>query len=133
MAKKKRTVYPEGTAPAIYTDWAFLNKITGQAIAVFNPNGSVVSLRRTGIAVARAADLSFTKVTTIPVGLMKPEKIISSNLALAPRVTDPKGSATAVESAYPAVAEEESNPAAAETVDTVVEPAVDTEETTSKE
>jgi hypothetical protein len=132
MAKKKRTVYPEGTAPAIYTDWAFLNKITGQAIAVFNPNGSVVSLRRTGIAVARAADLSFTKVTTIPVGLMKPEKIISSNLALAPRVTDPKGSATAVESAYPAVAEE-ANPAVEATVDTVVEPAVDTEETTSKE
>jgi hypothetical protein len=117
MAKKKRTVYPEGTAPAIYTDWAFLNKITGQAIAVYNPNGSVVSLRRTGIAVARAADLSFTKVTTIPVGMMKPEKIISSNLASAPRVTDPKGTATAVESAYPAATE-----------DVAVEPVVETSE-----
>lgn len=133
MAKKKRTVYPEGTAPAIYTDWAFLNKITGQAIAVFNPNGSVVSLRRTGIAVARAADLSFTKVTTIPVGLMKPEKIISSNLAAAPRVTDPKGSATAVESAYPVVTEDEAVAAADVTVETAVE-TVETEETaTSKE
>lgn len=87
---KKRTLYPEGTAPAIYTDWAFLNKLTGKAIAVFNPNGSVVSLRRTGIAVARAADLSFTKVSTIPVGMMSAEKIASSDLASAPRVMDPK-------------------------------------------
>lgn len=94
MAKKKksRILYPEGTAPAIYTDWAFINKITGQAIAVFNPNGSAPSLRRTGIAVARAADLSFTKVAIMPVGMMSAEKIVSSNLAAAPRVTDPKGS-----------------------------------------
>jgi len=98
MAKnKKRILYPEGTAPAIYTDWAFINKITGQAIAVFNPNGSVVSLRRTGIAVARAADLSFTKVATMPVGLMTAEKIASSNLAAAPRVTDPKAAPVAPE------------------------------------
>lgn len=90
MAKnKKRILYPEGTAPAIYTDWVFLDKNTGKALAVFNPEGSIPALRRTGIAVAKAANLSFTKVATLPVGLMKPEKIISADVANAPRATDP--------------------------------------------
>lgn len=89
MKKKKRLLYPEGTAPAIYTDWAFLDKNTGKAIAIFNPNGSIPALRRTGIAVARAAGLSFTKVATIPIGMMTAEKIQSSDVANAPRVTDP--------------------------------------------
>lgn len=90
MAKnKKRLLYPEGTAPAIHTDWAFLDKNTGKALAVFNPEGSIPALRRTGIAVAKAANLSFTKVSTIPVGLMSAEKIASSDVANAPRAVDP--------------------------------------------
>lgn len=86
---KKRILYPEGTAPAIYTDWTFLDKTTGKALAVFNPNGSIPALRRAGIAVAKTAGLSFTKVSTIPVGMMSAEKIASSDVANAPRVTDP--------------------------------------------
>lgn len=89
MKNKKRIMYPEGTAPAIHTDWAFLDKATGKALAIFNPAGSIPALRRTGISIAKAAGLSFTKVTTIPIGLMSAEKIASSDVANAPRATDP--------------------------------------------
>lgn len=75
--------------PAIYTDWAILNKTTGACLAIFNPDGKIPALRRVGIAVAKEAGLSFTKVTLIPVGMMSPEKIESAKVFEAPRALDP--------------------------------------------
>lgn len=83
-------IYPPGTAPAIQTDWAILDKNTGQCIAVYNPEGSTVRLRKVAIREARARDLSFTKASIIPVGLMTPEKIESSDVANATRVNHPE-------------------------------------------
>lgn len=75
--------------PAIHTDWAILDKSTGMCIAVFNPEGKIPALRRVGIAVAREAGLSFTKVTLIPVGMMSSEKIVNSKVFEAQRAVDP--------------------------------------------
>lgn len=91
MAKKrKRMIYAEGTAPAIQTDWAILNKDTGQCLAVYNPEGSTVRLRKRAIQFARENELSFTRVSLIPVGLMKPEKVESSKVREALRLSHPE-------------------------------------------
>lgn len=88
--KRSKMIYPPGTAPAIQTDWAILDKNTGKGIAVYNPEGSTVRLRKVAIREARARDLSFTKVAIIPVGLMTPEKIESNDVANATRVNPPE-------------------------------------------
>jgi len=87
--KSSKRIYPEGTAPAIQTDWAILDKDAGLCIAVYNPEGSTVRLRKVAIREARARDLSFTRVSIIPVGLMTPEKRESSKVFDAPRVEHP--------------------------------------------
>lgn len=91
MAKKKskKARYPEGTAPAIQTDWAILNKDTGECVGVYNPEGSTVRLRKAAIQWARELGLNFTRVSIIPVGMMKPEKIESAKVWEAPRLQHP--------------------------------------------
>lgn len=89
MGKRKKQRYPEGTAPAIQTDWAILNKDTGECVGVYNPEGSTVRLRKVAIQRARALDLSFTRTSIIPIGMMKPEKIESSGVWDAPRLEHP--------------------------------------------
>lgn len=92
MAKKNESKFKDGVEykPAIYTEWAILNKLTGLCLARFNPEGNIPSLRRVGVSVARAADLSFTKVTLIPIGMLSQEKLISAQVFEAPVVADPK-------------------------------------------
>jgi hypothetical protein len=95
MSKKdKKSTFKDGVEyrPAIHTDWAIMNKDTGMCLALFNPEGSIPALRRAGIAVAKDAGLSFTKVTLLPIGMMSPEKLTSSKVFESPRVVDPKAS-----------------------------------------
>jgi hypothetical protein len=89
LAKKKRMIYQEGTAPAIQTDWAILNKDTGECVGVYNPEGSTTRLRKAAIQRARELDLSFTRTSIIPVGMMKPEKIESAKVWEAKRLEHP--------------------------------------------
>lgn len=88
-SKRSKISYPAGTAPAIQTDWAILDKDAGLCIAIYNPEGSTTRLRKVAIREARAHDLSFTRVSIIPVGLMTPEKRESAKVFDAPRVEHP--------------------------------------------
>ena len=92
VAKNNKSKIKDGVEykPAIHTDWAIMNKDTGICIAVFNPEGSIPALRRVGVAVAKEAGLSFTKVTLLPTGMMSPEKLVSAKVFEAPRGVDPK-------------------------------------------
>ena len=95
MAKKdNNSKFKDGVEykPAIHTDWAIMNKDTGMCLALFNPEGSIPALRRVGIAVAKNAGLSFTKVTLLPIGMMSQEKLVSAKVFDAPRGVDPKAS-----------------------------------------
>lgn len=92
MGKDNKSKIKDGVEykPAIHTDWAIMNKDTGMCLALFNPEGSIPALRRVGIAVAKEAGLSFTKVTLLPIGMMSPEKLTSAKVFEAPRGVDPK-------------------------------------------
>jgi hypothetical protein len=92
LAKKNESTFKDGVEykPAIHTEWAILNKLTGLCLARFNPEGNIPSLRRVGVSVAKDANLSFTKVTLIPTGMMSQEKLISAKVFEAPVAVDPK-------------------------------------------
>lgn len=94
MSKKPKSKLKDGVEykPAIHTEWAILNKLTGLCLARFNPNGNITSLRRVGISVAKSAELSFTKVTLVPIGMMSQEKLISAKVFEASIAVDPKHS-----------------------------------------
>lgn len=87
MAKKLKSNVE--TVPAGYAPWAIINKETGLAIGIFNPQGKPAALRRVAIRAAQSQGLSFTKVKLIPASLLSMETRISSKLDEAPTLVDP--------------------------------------------
>jgi hypothetical protein len=87
MARRRKDT-PNPTVKAGFAPWAIINKETGLALGLFNPQGKAAALRRVAIRAARDANVSFTKVTLIPAALLSEERREAANLPGAPVLTD---------------------------------------------
>lgn len=88
MAKKNKQNAPHGTVKAGFAPWAIIDKESGLAIGVFNPQGKPLALRRVALAAAQKHGLKFTHVQLIPVGLMSEEYRESTKVFEAPALID---------------------------------------------